>query len=206
VERLEPWKLLVAELVEAVWCREVLQPVQAEATQLLFAGIGGSRRRDEDLTAVAGRGDTRGAMDVQPDVTLLRYERLSRVEPHADTDRPTGERIAGRNRRAQRTGCGRKGGEERVALRVDLDTAVRSNCFTNDAPVFGERLRVPLGSELLQEFRRACDVGEEERHPARRKFRRHTGIMHLHARSGIPGQHSADRRHAWALREPTACE
>ena len=42
-----------------------------------------------------------------------------------------------------------------------------------DAPVLGERVGVPLGAELVQELRRALDVGEEEGDRARGEIAPH---------------------------------
>ena len=67
-----------------------------------------------------------------------------------------------RGGRRERPGRRREGEEEGVALRVDLDAAVASARLADDAAVLGERLRVGLGAELVQQPRRALDVGEEE--------------------------------------------
>ena len=56
----------------------------------------------------------------------------------------------------------REGEEEGVALRVHLDPALGGARLPDHAPVLGERLRVALGAELVQQPRRALDVGEEE--------------------------------------------
>ena len=56
-------------------------------------------------------------------------------------------RLDGRGRGVAGT---REGEEERVALHVDLDTAVRAERLAHDAPVLGDQLRVAL-SEPLQE-------------------------------------------------------
>jgi hypothetical protein len=56
----------------------------------------------------------------------------------------------------------REGDEKRVTLRVDLDTASSGTPITHDPPVLGERLRVGLGAEPVQELGRTLDVGEEE--------------------------------------------
>ena len=64
--------------------------------------------------------------------------------------------------RRERPWRGREGEEEGVALRVDLDAALGGAGLPDHAPVLGERLRVPLGAELVQQPRRALDVGEEE--------------------------------------------
>jgi hypothetical protein len=84
------------------------------------------------------------------------------VDAHADPDRPGGERLLGRCRRAQRTGRGGKGDEEGIPLRVDLDAAVDAERGAQDAAVLRERLGVGFGAQLVQQLRRALDVGEDE--------------------------------------------
>ena len=99
------------------------------------------------------------------------------MEPHPDADRPGRERVlplAGRGDGARR---GREGDEERVALRVDLDAAVRGEGVAQHAPVLGERLRVRLGPERVQQPRRALDVREEERDGAGRELGAHGLVM-----------------------------
>jgi hypothetical protein len=61
-----------------------------------------------------------------------------------------------------------EGDEESVALRIDLDPAVAPESPAHDAAMFGERLRVGFGAELMQEPGRALHVREEEGHGASR--------------------------------------
>src|SRR6185312_13166749 len=42
--------------------------------------------RKEDLAAMTGGADARGADDVEADVALISYRRLTRMQPHADLD------------------------------------------------------------------------------------------------------------------------
>ena len=63
-----------------------------------------------------------------------------------------------------------KAKEERVSLRVHLDAAVGSKRLADHPAVLGERLRVRLRAELVQQFRRALDVGEQEGDGAGRKI------------------------------------
>ena len=65
-------------------------------------------------------------------------------------------------RGAERAGGGREGDEERVALRVDLDAAVPLERVAQDTPMLGERSRVVIRAELVQEARRPLDVREEK--------------------------------------------
>ena len=76
-----------------------------------------------------------------------------------------------------RTWRRREGEEERVALRVDFDSPLLCARVADDAPVFGERLRVRLGAELVQQPRRALDVREEEGDGAAREIAPHDGSI-----------------------------
>ena len=96
------------------------------------------------------------------------------MQAHPHADRPGLERALAVEGGRGGAGRGREGDEERVALRVDLDAAVRREGGAQDAPVLGERLRVALGAERVQQPRRALDVGEEERDGAVRAARQRT--------------------------------
>jgi metal-sulfur cluster biosynthetic enzyme len=63
---------------------------------------------------------------------------------------------------------GRKGTEERIALRVHFDAVVRVHGRANQTPVLGECFGV-LAAEGLEEPCRSLDVGEEERDGATRE-------------------------------------
>jgi len=124
---------------------------------------------DEHLAAVPDRGDPRRAVDVDPDVALLGDERLPRVDAHANADRPLDEcglRLTGRYERVSRP---REGDEEGVALSVDLDAAAPLERLAQRPSVIGERIRVGV-AQLVEQLRRALDVGEEEGDGARREL------------------------------------
>jgi len=65
----------------------------------------------------------------------------------------TGERVTGTWERV----------EERIALRVNLGAAGSPEGFSHNAPVVPRDDRIGLVPHLLQEARRALDVGEGER-------------------------------------------
>ena len=161
--RSERWELTVAELVEANCAFEVLEPMPADVAERLGVEERRGRRRDEDLVPVRERGDARAAVDVLAHVTLLGYGRRAGVQPHAHADRSRLEPLARRLRGRRRSSRCRERDEERVALRVDLDAAVRGRRLAHDAPVLRERVGVARRPELVQQARRALDVGEEER-------------------------------------------
>ena len=121
------------------------------------------RRRDEDLVPVRERRDACSAVDVLADVALFGHGRRAGMQPHAHPDRSRGEPLACRLCGRRRSSRCRKRDEEGVALRVDLDTAVRGRGPAHDVPVLRERLGVARRPELVQQARRALDVGEEER-------------------------------------------
>jgi hypothetical protein len=127
------------------------------------------RLRKENLASVAGRRDTRPEVDVKTDVPLIRELGRPGVKAHPDSDWAIGERSLGLHRRRNRLGSIPERDEERVALRIDLDTAVALKCFAQRVSVLRQRIRV-AASQLVQQSRRPLDVGEEERDRATRKL------------------------------------
>ena len=123
------------------------------------------------------RRDPRRPVDVEADVVVVRNERLARVQAHANTDRcrrkarlrlsSTGDGVARR----------REDAEERISLRVDLDTAVGGKCPAQEGAVIGEGLRVLLLPELVQQFGRPLHIGEEERDRPGRELGGHGTMM-----------------------------
>ena len=161
-DRLQRREGAVSELEERHRLGDVLEPVLAEVGQLVLDELGG-RLREDDLAAVARGGDARSEVDVVADVALVGEQRRAGVQAdaHADRARLSASVIArGRGDRPRRRG---EGEEERVALRVHLDAAVGGEGLAEHATVLGERLRVRLRPELVQQLRRALDVREEER-------------------------------------------
>ena len=114
-----------------------------------------------------------------------------------------------------------KGEEERVALRVHLDSTLPSAGLADHAAVLGEGDCVRVGPELVQQLRRALNVGEEEgdgaggkvaphmRHHAPKRDTRHArrGVVGRHARKppregGLPHKASASGRVAGGAMTP----
>ena len=108
---------------------------------------------------MSGSGDPRSAIDVLADVALAGQARRPCVDPHPDRDLEPLLHSAGGGERARRRW---KRDEERVALGVDLDAILRLVGLAHDPAVLVERSGVPLSAELVQQPRRALDVGEEE--------------------------------------------
>ena len=126
------------------------------------------RLGDDDLSAMRDGCDSRGAMDVDPDVALVRRLWLTGVNSDTHADRAALERVArvGGSRNCIR--CASEGDEEGVALGVDLDACVRGERLSQHASVLGEEVGVG-GAVLLEESRRALDVREEKGDGADRK-------------------------------------
>jgi hypothetical protein len=108
---------------------------------------------------VSGCGNPGSAVDVGTDVALVGQKRRAGVKAHPHRKL---ERILRLARRGKRARCSWKRDEEGVALGVDLDPAVGLEGLAQHAPVLRELIGVALGSELVQQPRRALDVGEEE--------------------------------------------
>ena len=126
------------------------------------------RLRKQDLAAVAGRADARGADDVEPEVALVADRRLAGVQAHPDADlaalRPLvcRERALGRHRPGDCVPRARERVEERVALGVDLGATLVAEALAEQQPVVADDVAVGV-AELLEQPRRALDVGEEKR-------------------------------------------
>jgi len=125
---------------------------------------------------VAGAGDARTLVDVEPDVAFLGQQRLSRVEPHPYPDWPAQECALGLHDRADRFRRSREGDKERVALGVDLHSVMSREGRAEHPAVLVKLLGVRI-TDLAQQLRRALDVGEEQGDHAGREITRHARIM-----------------------------
>ena len=163
----------VTELMEARRALEVLQPVEAEIEERLAVEERCGRRGDDDLSAVCERSHSSPAVHVDSDVALAGRRGNARVQPHTHRDRPGRERLVGCECGCRSPGRGGKGDEERIALRVHLDSIVIGERRTEHAAMLGERVRVVARAERVQQARRSLDVGEQERHRAGREIRPH---------------------------------
>lgn len=114
------------------------------------------------------RSDPRRAMHVEPDVSLLRDERLAGVDSHTHLDRPCGKGCLSLLCRRDRVRGAREGDEERIALRVDLDPARLLESLAESPPMLAQQFGV-AGAVLAKKPRRTCDIGEEECDRAGRK-------------------------------------
>ena len=124
-------------------------------------------------------------MHIDADVAVLGDERFSGVETHAHADRTIGERVTAFGRGRQRLPRLRERDEERVALRVHLEAAVPREGVTQHPPVLRQHLRVGV-PELVQQPRRALDVGEKESDGSGRPLG-HAGMICTTARTVSSG-------------------
>ena len=122
----------------------------------------------EHLAAVPRSHHPGGAVDVHADVVVVGDDRLAAVDSHPHPDPDLGQGVLRGDRGLNGVGRSLERGEERVATGVDHDAAVLRDRRTHDAVVLREERGVVV-SELVQQPRRALDVGEEKRDFSRRE-------------------------------------
>ena len=100
-------------------------------------------------------------------------------------DGPGSEVLCDRAGCLDRSWSGWKREEERVSLRVDFDPAVGGAGVANYPAMLGQRLRICLSAELVQQFCRPLHIGEDEgdRPVGRSRRRIPAGIMCERTRS-----------------------
>ena len=177
VKALERREVAVAELEDVLRRRQVLEPMLAQIAQPIRARKRSGRGRDEHLPAVATGSNPRSPVHVDPDVALGVEVRRSRVDAHTHADRAGGESVQCLAGGRQRARGGRESDEESIALRVDLDAPIGRERLTQDAAMLGKRPGVVLGTEFVQQLRRALDVREEKRHRPGRELWLHPPIL-----------------------------
>ena len=165
------WETCDLELVDALRGAEILEPVHAQVADVCVHERTG-RLREKHLPAVADGGYPRALVHVEADVSLLGEPRLPGMQPHPHANRPLGECAL-----AVRSGgnCARRTGErneERITLRVDLDALVLGKRRPEPPPMLVQCLPVVV-AELVQQSRRALDVGEHQGHDAGWEVMRH---------------------------------
>ena len=117
-------------------------------------------------------------MDVVADIALLADEWRTCMDADAHADRPSRARRSV-NSEAAASAPGAVGNATKKASPcVSTSTPPLSGtCVPDHCPVLGERLRVGLCAELVQQRRRAFDIGEEEGDGAGRKLGAHAWII-----------------------------
>ena len=118
--------------------------------------------------------DPRGAMDVDADVALVGDERRPGVEADPNPDRAGRERLCASRQRPralpERVGKAKKKASPCVSTSTPPSRGER---LAKHAAMLGERIRVRLRAELVQQPRRALDVREEEGDGAGREIGSH---------------------------------
>ena len=121
------------------------------------------RGRDQHLPAVAAGGDAGRPVDVHADVALLGQVRRAGMDARSapGSGRPPARRVASAAAPSAPGAVGKA--TKKASPCVSTSTPpCAANASRRIAPVLGERLRVALRPELVQQPGRALDVGEEE--------------------------------------------
>ena len=152
IEGFQGRKSLLAQLIHPLRRGQILEAMLAEILQSIGLHERGRRGGDEHLAAVSGRCDPGGAVDVDPDVPFLGEQRRTGVHPHTHLDRAVPQRL--RQVACSSKGAGRswERSKEGVPLRIHLDAVMAEKRLSNRATVRGERLRVGLRAELMQQL------------------------------------------------------
>ena len=140
------------QLVDVFGPAHVLQAVAAEVQQRdpfrqLAPHQGGGGLGEQNLAAVAAVGDAGGAVDVHADVALFDQPGLAGVQAHADAHlgvvRPGlgGQLLLHLDHRVDGVGGAGEGGEEGVALGVDLPAVELLEGGAQDGALVGQQAR-----------------------------------------------------------------
>ena len=152
-------------LVEPDRSGEVLEPMVAELAEADRLGKcrpdeGARRIGEEDLPAMTGGADARGAVDVDADVARHGAHRLTAVQAHADPDLDAAgpgmcrERSLGVDARQQPGARRRERDEQAIAGRIDSRPAVRGQDAVEDPVVVAQQRCVGV-AQLLEQPRRS---------------------------------------------------
>jgi hypothetical protein len=129
-------------------------------------------------------------MHVETHVTLLSHERFSGVNPNANAKRAVPQALTDLLGSVDGMRGSREGGEERVTLRVHLDSRMPAKSTADYVAVGGEKVRVQVAM-LLEQLGRARDIGEKERDGAAWKILSHAeSIMPPRQVSRLPRRHT----------------
>ena len=165
IERLQRRELGITELIDALGRLEILQSVEPEVENGRIDELP-RRLGQQHLRPVCGRRDACSFMDVATDIPLVREDRLAGVDPHTNFGRARREAILSDPRRLYGIEGSSEGEEERVTLRVDLDTPVSRGGLAQDPAVLGEHLDVRV-AQFMKQAGRALDVREDKRDRSR---------------------------------------
>ena len=150
VEALQRRELVVAELVDPLGRRQVLQPVLAQVSQPLGAHEARRGLGHEHLATVSGRRNARRPVHVDSDISLPAQQRRPGVDPNTNPNRATSQALYRGRRGGDCTGGRREGNEESIPLRVDLHPTVRSERRAQDPSMVPESLRISIGTKPVE--------------------------------------------------------
>ena len=89
-------------------------------------------------------------MELPAGIALAGLKRLSRMQAHPYFDRSALERLLPLSGRREGLSGVAEGVQEGVALRVDLDAAVKAERRSQEPPVLRQCVRIPFGAEIMQ--------------------------------------------------------
>ena len=145
--------------------------------------------RDDDLPAVGGRHQPRGAVHLRAEVVAISPGRLAGVQPDPNAEGDgvrTGEQLLlDLDGSLGSVGCRRERGTEAVAAGGEHVAAVLLDRAAHDA-VVDLQCHGHLRRHLFPQPRRILDVAEQERHRPSWKIRRHGGNVSSGSRAGRP--------------------
>ena len=159
VQRLETRILPFAPLVDPLGRAQILEPMLPEIAKSAGVDECCGRRRDEHLSAVARCCDSCRAVDVRADVALRRQQRRAGVEthPHGQCSSTWASRAAASAPGA--VGKARK--RHRPACRPRRPDWPRTP-HAGHGPMRGQRSRVLLGTQVMQQSGPTLDVSERK--------------------------------------------
>ena len=112
----------------------------------------GGRVGKNDLSSVSSRTDASRTVHIDTDITFGGEQWLAGMEPHPDVDVTVCQRSLTRLCGCNGIARFRESVEERVSLRVDLDSVALVECITQQTSVFQKRCRVTI-TQLLKQAR-----------------------------------------------------
>ena len=170
----------------------------------------GTRRlRQQHLPAAPDRAQPGRSDHVDAEVALATDSWLTCVQAHAHANRLAVGPLVHGVRALRFDGCRdgvaspREREEERIALRVDLDTAARRKALAHQPAMAGQDLAV-LVSERFEQARRPLDVAEDERDGSARQSS-HALSMPLRIRPFSYGRAGVGSRGVGSLLSPRRC-
>ena len=176
--RLERRKPLLAELEDRDRLGNVLEPMLAQIEQPVGSNEGRRHRRQDHLPPMRRSCDPCRAVHLKPHIARLTESHLARVHTHPDSQPERRQRHLCLTRRRQRIGGSGKCDEKRVPSRVHLDAPMRRPRHPRHPMVPRQQFPIGLRPELVQQSRRALDIGEQERHRPSREVLPHADSFH----------------------------